>query len=821
MAGPQPRRSLPQAAPLPQPAPQQPAIQQPVYPQAGPQQPTPVNPYNNPAVPPGNPVSGNPGGPVIVTNPSGAATSTVRRKRPGSDNTLMIWGIIGFVLVAALSAVVAMMKSGSSEVAQRPPKVVKPADPTPASTPKVDTSIPAVAPKAVEPVKSTVAAPAKAPVETVPADPEPDSVDPGSTDDPAMTAEEQPSDGDDSETESSFGAVTVKPGGATDMAAEPVKPGKPKPIGGPGPDMPEDKPEGLSFEKTDRSEEELVDAMMAIYNEKKLLDKKSYPAIRKLFADRFAELYKNEIQSGLGASAEDALAWLEQHPAVREELFTAISPETDKIPQVLANFEKLRKEFPEKIDDYAELAIACCVVWDDPNRGVYNYAGHQRRTHSTMPDDLAQMTDVFRYYVEAEKFMEGRIRHVPWELLAYVVNDRTPIAERKWAMTGYAGQRAMYGKCYSEVPYDHEMLRTQSRECKLGGKEYTLANIKQYGGVCAMQADFAARVGKGIGIPAAYVGGESAGGELHAWVMWVELKQATPTGLQFTLESHGRYRGDKYYVGKLDDAQSGLPITDRQLELRLQTVGLDVVAKRQTTLVMKVWPQIREKAALDVPGGLKLLGDAIKLCPGNEAAWSAVAALSKENAGNKKYAKMFDGALNKLFTTFARVPDYTLELFDDLSAYQSDSAPRIKLYSQLVQLYENAGRPDLACEARLKLAEIQVKAGKKLDAINGLAFTVAKFPSEGRYVPKLLDQIETLAEGEKGADKAIVALYQDILSRVKQMRGSDPSPWALKLFDRGISVFQKYGQAGLAQAAIAQQQNIREGRGKPDKGEES
>jgi protein-S-isoprenylcysteine O-methyltransferase Ste14 len=62
------------------------------------------------------------------------------------------------------------------------------------------------------------------------------------------------------------------------------------------------------------------------------------------------------------------------------------------------------------------------------------------------------------------------------------------------------------------------MLRTQSEVCRLNGKPYTLQSIKDYGGVCAMQADFAARVAKSLGVPAEYVGGEANFGGLHAWV---------------------------------------------------------------------------------------------------------------------------------------------------------------------------------------------------------------------------------------------------------------------------------------------------------------
>ncbi len=72
-----------------------------------------------------------------------------------------------------------------------------------------------------------------------------------------------------------------------------------------------------------------------------------------------------------------------------------------------------------------------------------------------------------------------------------------------------------------------------------------------------MQADFAARVAKSLLVPAEYVGGEANSGGLHAWVMWVEVKSVNKDAVAFTLESHGRYFGDNYYVGTLLDPKTG------------------------------------------------------------------------------------------------------------------------------------------------------------------------------------------------------------------------------------------------------------------------
>lgn len=564
-----------------------------------------------------------------------------------------------------------------------------------------------------------------------------------------------------------------------------------------------------------KADAEFVAAILQLHTDKKLLVKKEYPTLRKLFADRFERLHGDMLKQGYGADAAEMETWLAANPEIREEFYLALDPTYDKLVAAGTIFNTLRKQFPEKIVPYYNLAIAVAVVWDDPNRGPYDYVHHCNRCHSVMPTDLMNAIDNFQFYVDAEPVMEGRIRYVPWEFLRHLVNHVTPKAERMWAIQNYAQQRSMFGKCYSTVPYDSEMLATSSRVCKLDSKDYTLPNIKNFGGVCAMQADYAARVGKSIGVASEYVGGESNNGDLHAWVMWIELKQATPTGLVFTLESHGRYSYDKYYVGTLRDPQTGEQITDRDLELRLQTVGMDTIAKRHTALVMQSFAQLKEQGKWDVNQQLGVLSQIITYSPGCEEAWLAAARIARENSGDKTLAKQVDGILDRLFRTFIRVPDFTWRVFGDLAAYHPEGKARNILYEKLIALYVSSDRPDLACEARLVYSDMLVAQDRKLDAVQGLAATILSFPSEGRYVPLMLDKLELLCQGVPGADKHIIGFYTQVLPLVPKFRGSTATPYAIKMYERGISTFQQYGQPGLAEAARLELEAFR--LGKPPK----
>lgn len=531
-----------------------------------------------------------------------------------------------------------------------------------------------------------------------------------------------------------------------------------------------------------------------LYVNKDLFNKRNYNEIRHIFAERFARTHADAISAAFGADLENMTAWLDEHQDLKEDLYTAIDPQYDNPLEALRVFHELWKTFPDKIEEYGSLAIATSVVWDSRKRGVYDYSRHQQRTHSIMPDNLLDSPAAnFEYLVQNEKVMEGRAQLVPWEFMVHLVNHETPGEERAWALYTYLSKRQMFGKCYAEVPYDDLMLATQSEQCLLDGKQYTLPNLKEFGGVCAMQADFAARVGKSIGVPAEYVRGPSSYGEHHAWVMWVELKNLTKTGINFSLESHGRYRGDKFYVGELQDPQTGTWITDRELELRLHTVGLDSIAKRQADFIMAAYPYLKSKRKFSIDEQVEFLDTVIKLSPGNEAAWQSLAGIAGEGDLDRKHERQMRKTLDLLFVTFSNFPDFTWKIFDNLIQYEEEIKNQIKLYDRLIQLYVSAGRPDLASEARLMMTGYLIDDKRELEAVEGLAATIVAFPDEGRYVPKMLDRLEVIVNQNPQYQRHLISFYSSYLPKVPQRRGDRASPFCIKMYERGIMRFEQAG----------------------------
>lgn len=531
---------------------------------------------------------------------------------------------------------------------------------------------------------------------------------------------------------------------------------------------------------------------------RKLFTTESYDEVRHAFSEEFARASDKDIRAGLGKDYDDLMEWFHDHIDLKEEFFTALQPDTDNVPAAFKLFNEIRKAYPKDIERYGSLAIACAVVWDH-DRGIYRYDNHARRTHSSMPSELLTGLENFKYFVDTESVMQGRAQFAPWEFLTHLINHRTPTPERNWAMKTYAQTRQMFGKCYADVPYDTQMLETASRVCELEGKEYNLPNIRQFGGVCAMQADFAARVGKSIGVPAAYVSGSGKFGGAHAWVMWVELQAVTQRSIQFRLESHGRYRGDNYYVGNLRDPQSGKNITDRLLALRLHQVGTDAKAKRHADRLMLLYPQLADELEFDFETHLEYLSGTVAVNPWNESAWTALSQLSLGREADKGQKKTMSRLLNQLFVNFAVFPDFTQTIFSDLISFEKDVQKRVAYYYQILDVYADAKRPDLSFTTLLKLSQVLEQEQRSNEAIQALALTIQEYADEGQYVPKMLDRLENLVNSVEQADQKLAEFYASFLPKIPRNRGGSPSKYCIQMYERAVPVFTKAGQQQLAQ----------------------
>jgi hypothetical protein len=553
-------------------------------------------------------------------------------------------------------------------------------------------------------------------------------------------------------------------------------------------------------QSADRPAEKAIASFVESLSGDKPFAKNEGKIVRTAMAKFFQEAYADDIDAGFGTDKSAILSWLDQNPDIKELLFTAIDPEVDQVSQCLAVFRDLYVASPEKVKLYPNLAVACAVVWDNP-RNVYDYRGHQVRTRAELPDGVMKNRHVenFKALADGDANFKATLPHLPWEMLIHVVNHFTPASERSWAVSQHLKRKAMIGKTYADVKYDNEMLRTEMRngpgkgDCKITGKAYTLENLKLYGGVCAQQADYAARVAKSMAVPAEYVGGEGNSGGRHAWVMWVEIKSATKEKLDVTLQSEGRYLIDQYYVGTLLDPKSGREMTDRELELRLASIVLAPKDGRQADLLMRAYPLVKEQKKLEPKQQLEYLRKVIDLFPYCDRAWTDRAALIKSGALNAEA----QAALNLSDTNlriFHNYPDFSWKYADDILTPVKSKSARALQFEKLANRYEQLSRPDLACEARLKLVEYQVEAKEYQKAAEGLTKTIGKFPSEGRYVPKMLDQLQKVATEYKGGPEKLTKFYLTFLPAVPPTRGTEVSKYCIEVHEQALAFVSKHGK---------------------------
>jgi hypothetical protein len=534
----------------------------------------------------------------------------------------------------------------------------------------------------------------------------------------------------------------------------------------------------------------------------KAFAKGEYKPVRAAFARYFEAKHGDALKADLGADADPLFAFLAENAEVRETLFTAIDPAADRPAAVMAVFRDLWKADPAAVKANDELAVAVAVVWDDP-AAAYDYRPHQVRTRSVLPDGVEKVgaLENFRYALDRQAKLKGPQQQLPWEFQVHAVNHRTPAGERDWAVANYLKKRPGIGGVYKEVAYDHEMLRTGSQVCKLNDKPYTLESILKHGGVCAMQADFAARVGKSLLVPAEYVAGEAVSGVRHAWVMWAEVKAVNKEAVAFTLESFGRYNVDHYYVGTLHDPKTGRPMTDRDMERRLTAVGTAPANSRHADLLMRALPVVAEAKGFTPKQQVAYLNKVLALYPMGEGAWRELARLHKDGAlaDPAEATRLAD----KVLVTFAKFPDFSWQLLDDLLTPVKDKRSRAATFVKAVTGYENLGRPDLACDARLKLAEYLADAKDYAGAFNGLAFTAKKFPDEGRYVPRMVARMQEVAKEMKGGDALMAKFYGELLPKVPARRENMVSAYCVKLHEQAIAYLTETGHKKEA-AAVEQ-----------------
>jgi hypothetical protein len=556
--------------------------------------------------------------------------------------------------------------------------------------------------------------------------------------------------------------------------------------------------------------------IIELYKSGKLFQRDAYKQVRAAFAKRFEARHEDDLKKAYGEDFEAINSWFASNPDVRENFYTALVERHDDMTRALALFKEIWKQYPESLQKWNQLAIATAVTWDQ-DQGVYDYKQHQVRVDGTLPEGMLGALENYKFVVDNEKKMPQPVYFYPWEFLVFVVNHRTPLAERRWAQSFFQSTKSKTRSWHQDVPYDWAIIKREvekdpsAGKPKLAGRPYTLENIRTYGGVCAHQADFACRTAKSLGIPAVWCWGASAYRDNHAWWMYVYVNNATKDEIKFSLMSDGRFDGkDNYYTGFVLDPQSGATMLDRDMERRLWLAGTDRLGKRLSSLIMRAYPSLAQACSFDVSEKVKYLDRCLKVSKYNEDAWVQFALLARNGELADENKKIAVRHLGSLSDTFAAYPDFIWRIFDDLVAVSTPDE-RIKQYAGMQTQFEKAKRPDLACDARLKLTEVLVAESKQSAALAGLTALVKKYPTEGRYVPRMMTKMEAVADSVKGGPAQVAGLYADLIPGMIVYYRSDSTAYSKKMTEQARAFMQEHN---LKQAAATLDSRIQQARSK-------
>jgi hypothetical protein len=469
------------------------------------------------------------------------------------------------------------------------------------------------------------------------------------------------------------------------------------------------------------------------------------PGIIRLTALRAFALRMADLRPGSSAESE-TLEWLVNHPTLGPLLLTAIS-ERDNPARVLSVLAALRTAFGKTIEQFPELTVAICVVWDS------TAIGGQTPEQATLA-----ACDIFAHLTQNRRVLRYDPQVLPWQVLLYLVDSRVTPDERRWAINSYRLPQ-IPGQAYFEIHYD--MSAYHSGKWRGGEKfPYTLWNIQKLGGVCKDQAHFTVEVCRAYGIPATVCTGQSGSGEgFHAWVGLLAIVQKTAV---FDFQT-ARYKEAGFWSGTVIDPQTGQQLTDGEAALVAEWCQVKP-NRRLLSLALS-----ESLDLVDPTQRIDFCKKSIESSPGNQQAWTALVneclrpeappSIVQEVASvvERFAVGRYDNFAFKIFTTLlnSRKPEEQLAILDRMN----------KVFP---------GRPDLLAEIVMIKGDVLRKNAKPVDA---LKLYIQLLTKSHFYGPLMLDAMDRVDEMLRGAGKMRELLDQYRLVW-KQMASPEPSGYA-------------------------------------------
>ena len=432
----------------------------------------------------------------------------------------------------------------------------------------------------------------------------------------------------------------------------------------------------------------------------------------------------------------------------------------------------LMENRPEQVEQYPALAAAICVVHDQPQGGAYKVRINENSPVSAGP------LEIFEFFVKNASTMKVAPDKLPAVNLIYVVDVTGSIEQLQWAHDSYHANPGIRERFF-EIVYDYEHF-TQGKPKKVtAAGDYSLTQIKKYGGVCADQAYFAMSVAKACGIPSGYVVARGADVS-HAWVGYLDTRRRQAV---WDFDA-GRYPDYQNLRGNMLNPQIGRRTSDGRVGMLgsamtqdLSTVhhamAAGLVVERMNKNQWNAEPQLETE--LDRKGNLRrprsntptdrltLLRATLSKCSGVPRAWDQVTAMAQKGELNTKQLDEWSRAVlqiagrdNQDFSF-----DFLAELIDGVEDHRKQHAMWEWAFGQF------RTRPDLAAGVRFTQGALWEENGKPDMAWIAYQDVLDNFLNDGPMCVNALQAMNTLL-GANGKQKDFLPLLEKTIRNVEQ-----------------------------------------------------
>ncbi len=461
---------------------------------------------------------------------------------------------------------------------------------------------------------------------------------------------------------------------------------------------------------------------------------KSWQSLLDGYVDRIEAWHVEHSQP-----SADLLVFLKANPAVRKEFWRAIDPRFDDATAACRILDELRAKDAKRLVEFKHLGIAIAVVFDTPEAAVSSRYNLLWMVNEQQFGAVLSYAEVYDWFAgpKNQALFKFKPTTLAWPMMVHQVDLDIGQDEVAWTLKQYvSGGKVDLNALYAQVPYDNGKLAHTST--KLGSQPYTLADLRQYGGVCVDQAHFSSRVAKLFGVPALKCGGNGRyGGVGHAWTGYLGASKTGKPELLFT----GRYQGDFYYTGTAFDPQTRTELLDRDVELLYAGVSLDYATYADAALLARGGRAL-EATAPDQAA--TLAREAVKRNPFVADGWRVLLRTATADQAEKSWQQLAkvmpdhpDIVWEGLRLALTRMP----EDVGDKAARER----RQKLYQACYGQCGAAKRPDLQIQVRLAQVEELATAKQDEDVITLSFETVRGNIKEGTLIMPLVKRVVTLA----------------------------------------------------------------------------